>query len=101
MARPLKIPSLPRGTHPEARAWYRSLAESGQARFYEPSDWARNRIVALMLSDALKAPERDWEVMAVLVGLMADATPDSLASRFAAGAEVERTPGRGHLTPIR
>ena len=95
---PLKIPSLPRGMHPEARAWYRSLAQSSQARFYEPSDWARNLIVALMLSDALKAPERDWEVMGVLLGLMADAEPESLASLFAAGAEVERTPG---LTPIR
>jgi hypothetical protein len=95
-----KIPSLPRDTHPEDRAWYRSLAESGQARFYEPSDWARNRIIAHMLSDVLKAPEPDAEVLSVLLGLMADATPDSLASRFAAAAEGERTPGRGHLTPI-
>lgn len=31
--------------HPIAAAWYRSLADSGQSRFYEPSDWATARVV--------------------------------------------------------
>lgn len=32
--------------HPLAAAWYRSLADSGQSRFYEPSDWATARVIA-------------------------------------------------------
>ena len=35
---------------PLARDWYCSLAESGQAQFYEPSDWQIARILAGVLS---------------------------------------------------
>jgi hypothetical protein len=37
---------LREGLHPLASRWYASLAESGQARFYEPSDWATALIIA-------------------------------------------------------
>ncbi len=66
MARPQKIPSLPRGTHPEARAWYRSLAKSGPSQLYQPSDWEYARICALLLSDALLAEPRDAEVLSAV-----------------------------------
>lgn len=36
--------------HPAARRWYDSLAESGQARFYEASDWATAWVWAELLS---------------------------------------------------
>lgn len=36
--------------HPVARAWYDSLAESGQATFYEPSDWALAFLMAESIS---------------------------------------------------
>jgi hypothetical protein len=32
--------------HPIARRWYESLGESGQSRFYEPSDWAAAQYAA-------------------------------------------------------
>lgn len=35
--------------HPVALQWYRGLAESGQAQFYEPSDWATAQYVAEMM----------------------------------------------------
>lgn len=39
--------------HPLAADFYASLRLSGQARFYEPSDWERARIFAHLLSDQL------------------------------------------------
>lgn len=40
--------------HPIARRWFESLAESGQSRFFEPSDWATAAAVAENLSRELK-----------------------------------------------
>lgn len=40
--------------HPVARAWFEALADSGQAQFYEPSDWAIARLVAESMSRDLK-----------------------------------------------
>ena len=41
--------------HPMARDWYESLAMSGQAAFYEPSDWQTARVWAEVLSRQLMA----------------------------------------------
>lgn len=41
--------------HPLARDWYRSLAESAQSQFYEPSDWETARVLTELLSRALRA----------------------------------------------
>ena len=41
--------------HPMARDWYRSLSESGQSRYYQPSDWQTARVLAEMLSKALSS----------------------------------------------
>lgn len=40
--------------HPTAEAWYRSLARSGQAIFYEPSDWSTAYVLAGQLSLAME-----------------------------------------------
>lgn len=40
--------------HPVAEQWYRSLAQSGQALFYEPSDWSTAYLVADQISRALE-----------------------------------------------
>lgn len=50
------IPEAIEEWHPIAKDWYRSLAASGQARYYEPSDWALAVIVAESLSRDL-APQ--------------------------------------------
>ena len=97
----LKIPPLPRTTHPLARSWFRSLAKSGQSQLYQPSDWQHGRLVALLLSDALKAPTPDAEMWAVVFAGM-DSMLDTHAARARAGVEVERVPAtRAELTPIR
>lgn len=41
--------------HPLARDWFRSLGESGQAAFYEPSDWQTARYVAEAMSRNLES----------------------------------------------
>jgi hypothetical protein len=44
------VPAADRSWHPVALRWYRSLAKSGQARWYEPSDWAVAYLVAESMS---------------------------------------------------
>jgi hypothetical protein len=50
-------PDLPASVgdpHPLAYAWYESLRESGQAYYYEPSDWAQAAVWTQILSDQLR-----------------------------------------------
>lgn len=42
-------PACPKDAHPIARRWYRSLRLSGQAQYYEPSDW----VAALLLVEQM------------------------------------------------
>jgi hypothetical protein len=51
---PVAVPPPDDAWHPIALDWYRSLAESGQSQFYEPSDWQAARVVAEVLSRNLK-----------------------------------------------
>ena len=46
-------PPCPQNLHPLATDWYNSLADSGQSKFYEPSDWQDARVLATILSKAL------------------------------------------------
>ena len=52
-------PRALKGWHPSMTRWYKSLAESGQAQFYEPSDWEAARLIAdfgtELINDGLKA----------------------------------------------
>jgi hypothetical protein len=47
----VKPPPIRREIHPLARRWYKSLAQSGQSRFYEASDWALALVVAEAIND--------------------------------------------------
>ena len=44
--------------HPFVTDFYESLKDSGQARYYEPSDWQYARLALLLLDEALKIPGR-------------------------------------------
>lgn len=50
----VEAPPLPDATAPLAREWYESLQRSGQAQFYEPSDWAAAQFVAATMTRFLK-----------------------------------------------
>jgi hypothetical protein len=49
------IPAADPLWHPMAREWYESLRHSGQAGWYQPSDWAEAKIAAEILSRMLGA----------------------------------------------
>lgn len=49
-ARAVRPPPASRDWHPVATRWYRALAASGQAAYYEPSDWATAYLLAEVIS---------------------------------------------------
>ena len=71
----VRIPRLPSGAHPAARRWYRSLRESSQARFYEPSDWAAAAFVAEAMTRLLNAPVFSPDDFAAVWEAMGDLGP--------------------------
>jgi hypothetical protein len=60
----VEIPEPDGQWHPIAHAWYVSLGESAQSRYYEPSDWAQARIWAEVLSRQLQAGRISGQMMA-------------------------------------
>lgn len=57
-AAPADLPDLPEpdpSWHEIATDWYLSLRESGQAAFYQPSDWAMARYAAELMSRGLSS----------------------------------------------
>ena len=48
------VPEADDAWHAIARDWYLSLAESGQAQFFEPSDWQAARYVAEVMTKNLE-----------------------------------------------
>lgn len=54
--------------HVLARDWYNSLAESGQARWYQPSDWQTARIWSEILSRQLDGGRASAQMIAAWAG---------------------------------
>jgi hypothetical protein len=48
-------PPADQSWHPLAKRWYLALGRSGQARWYEPSDWEHASVWAQLLSDQLNS----------------------------------------------
>ena len=53
----VKAPRVSPSWHPLMKGWFRSLKQSGQARFYEPSDWQTARLLAEVMSQELNNGE--------------------------------------------
>lgn len=58
--------------HQLARDWYESLAESGQAIFFEPSDWAAARYVAAIMTRNIEATRFNGQLFGSLWQAMND-----------------------------
>lgn len=58
--------------HSIARDWYKSLAESGQARFFEPSDWSAARYVAAVMTRNLVATKFNGQLFSGVWSAMND-----------------------------
>lgn len=82
--------------HPIARRWFASLAESGQSRYYEPSDWAAAEYVAESMSRNLKQGQRfSATLFASIVSAMNELLTTEGARRRVR-IELERHPGGEH-----
>lgn len=53
----VKVPQVSPSWHPLMKDWFRSLKDSGQSQFYEPSDWQTARLMAQIMSDELNSGE--------------------------------------------
>ncbi len=77
--------------HPIARDWYKSLATSGQAVFYEPSDWATAQYVAEAMSRGLESSRFSAQLFAAVSSAMTELLTTEGARRRAR-LEIERGP---------
>lgn len=53
----VKAPNVKPGWHPIMKDWYRSLKVSGQAQFYQASDWQTAQLWCHVMSEALSSGE--------------------------------------------
>lgn len=92
---PAELPELPEPDplwHPIAADWYLSLRESGQAAFYEPSDWAVARYVAELMSRGLSSDHApNGQYVAALNSAMSSLLTTE-GDRRRARMELERKP---------
>lgn len=84
--------------HPTAAAWYASLVESGQSRYFEPSDWQAAHFTAALMSDCLTGEGVNAQLVAQIRGMMADLLTTEGARRRA-GIELERKVAGGDTAP--
>ncbi len=97
-AMPVVAPELQGEVHEIARAWYESLKTSGQARFYEPSDWATALYVAEAMSRNLKSQRISGQLFASVISAMTDLLTTEGARRRAR-MEIERESGAPQQDP--
>lgn len=92
---PPDLPELPEPDalwHPIASDWYLSLRESGQAAFYQPSDWAVARYVAELMSRGLQSDRApNGQYVAALNSAMSSLLTTE-GDRRRARMELERKP---------
>lgn len=88
-AGPVKAPPASKDWHPIARSWYRSLKESGQSQFYEPSDWAAAKYVAEVMSRHLAREQPSAQLFTGIWSALTDLLTTE-AARRRVRMEVER-----------
>lgn len=85
----VEVPPTPEGLHPIAARWFESLGESGQAKFYEPSDWLAAEYVATAMTKSLWARKFSSVLFASVWSAMTDLLTTEGARRKAR-MEIER-----------
>jgi hypothetical protein len=100
---PEDLPDLPEPDplwHPIAVDWYLSLRESGQAAFYEPSDWAVARYAADLMSKVLMSERGpNGQLVAALNSVMSSLLTTE-GDRRRARMELERKPAGTKLASV-
>lgn len=87
----VEVPAADEGWHPVARAWFESLARSGQSGFYEPSDWAQAVYVAEAMSRNLWAQRFSAQLFAAVMSATSELLTTEGARRRLR-IELERAP---------
>ncbi len=86
----VRAPAAEASWHPIAKRWYRALKQSGQSKFYEPSDWMTAKYTAELMSRLLNQGERpSAQMVASLNSLMASLLVTE-GDRRRARLEIER-----------
>lgn len=89
----VEIPPADPGWHKIAKMWYESLLVSGQARFFEPSDWASAHYLAQVITRNLNAAKFSGQLFAAAWQAMNDLLTTE-AARRRLKLEIQR-PGAG------
>lgn len=58
--------------HPLVADLYESLRDSGQSKYYEPSDWQQARLVCHFLDRQVRSSKPSGQLLAVLHSMMTD-----------------------------
>jgi hypothetical protein len=90
-ASPVKPPDVDPDWHAIAADWYLSLRDSGQAQFFEPSDWQAARFVAEVMTRNLNGGKFSSVLFAAVWAAMNDLLTTE-ASRRRVRMEIERDP---------
>lgn len=85
----VEAPDADEAWNPIARDWFDALKTSGQAQFFEPSDWAAARYVAEVMSRHLERAQPSAQLFSGIWGAMSDLLSTE-ASRRRVRMEVER-----------
>lgn len=94
----VKIPPADRKWHQLAKDWYNSLAESGQKKFFEPSDWAAAQVLASEMSRMLNG-----HMSATMFAAVWQAMGDLLTTegeRRRVKVEIDRKPAKPDTRPL-
>ncbi|WP_246076523.1 hypothetical protein [Amycolatopsis cihanbeyliensis] len=85
--------------HPLISDFYASLAESAQARFYEPSDWQFARFTLHFADQLVKSRRPSSQMLAAVNSALTDLLV-SEGARRRVRLEVEREQAKGELIDI-
>ncbi|ALF00970.1 terminase small subunit [Mycobacterium phage SoYo] len=85
--------------HPIVRDLYRSLTESAQRRYYEPSDWQYARTALHFLDGLLKSPKPNGQLLTT-VNSMLSSLLVSEGDRRRVQLEIERKEAEGVVVDV-
>lgn len=92
------VPAASDDWHPVAADWYRSLSESGQSIYFEPSDWQHARYICEALSRNLNAGKFSAQLFASVESAMNN-LGSTEGARRRLRIEVERALGEQPVDP--
>jgi hypothetical protein len=87
------------GWHPSMTRWYKSLAESGQAQFFEASDWEYARFVASSASTMMNQGTMTAPAFTAILSAMNDLLTTEGARRRASVELTKAKPGESDPRP--